>query len=326
MKTIVMYFITLCLGGCAMGSSLLTPAEKQSGFTYIPIDPFPVEMVAGFRCAPCVANEKTPEYQDLPSGLPDNAVRMLVEEFDSEGNVTYGPAKAGSTNKTYRVTTDFISADTISFTVEMSKFGIARETGILTRVPFDQELDRQYFKLGSESYRVKQIKYGDKRNEPTEFIKIVNIPVYVGIGLRATADIITTSANASVSGLGVIGAEAETGQLKGSLVVQTLGVNGKAVTAALPIQSELNRTTAQNAIVAVASIKTLLHSKETELSPRVVGLYLPFPGGKPLVNAIVSELATANLVWKRPCVERVAAVQNNAAAPVILPLALPMSQ
>jgi hypothetical protein len=103
----------------------------------------------------------------------------------------------------------------------------------------------------------------------------------------------------------VIGAEAEAERLRGSLVVQTLGVNGKAIASALPIQSELNRTTAQNAIVAVASVKALLHADETIVAPRIVGLYLPFPGGRPLVNALISELSksTSRLEWKRPCKE-----------------------
>lgn len=110
-----------------------------------------------------------------------------------------------------------------------------------------------------------------------------------------------TGANANISGIGVIGAEAEADRLKGSLVVQTLGVNGKSVAAALPIQSELNRTTAQNAIVAVGSIKALLYSPETITSPRVVGLYLPFPGGKALVNALISELSKERVEWYRAC-------------------------
>ena len=98
--------------------------------------------------------------------------------------------------------------------------------------------------------------------------------------------------------------EAEANNLRGSLTVQTLGVNGQAISAALPIQSELNRTTAQNAIVAVGSIKALLYENGTVVNPRVVGMYLPFPGGKPLVNAIISELSKKRVVWYRPCIER----------------------
>ena len=53
-----------------------------------------------------------------------------------------------------------------------------------------------------------------------------------------------------------------------------------------------NRTTAQNAIAAVASIKTLLWEECTARSPQVVGIYLPFPGRKALVNALISSLSS----------------------------------
>ena len=129
-----------------------------------------------------------------------------------------------------------------------------------------------------------------------------NLPLYVGIGLRVTSNVQVLKANAKIEGLGVIGAEAEAGRLRGSLVVQTLGVNGKSISAALPIQSELNRTTAQNAIVSIGSIKALLYEDETVISPRVVGLYLPFAGGQALVNQIISELSKSSpITWKRPC-------------------------
>jgi hypothetical protein len=79
--------------------------------------------------------------------------------------------------------------------------------------------------------------------------------------------------------------------------VQTLGVNSQAVASALPVQSELSRTTAENAFVAIESIKAMLHQPETIKFPRVVGLYLPFPGGKPLVNALISELSRRPVTW-----------------------------
>lgn len=134
----------------------------------------------------------------------------------------------------------------------------------------------------------------------SQFVEF-NIPVYVGIGLRVSANVDVIGSNANISGIGVIGAEAEAERVKGSLVVQTLGVNGKSIAAALPIQSELNRTTAQNAIVAVGSIKALLYADDITVSPRVVGIYLPFPGGKPLVNALISELSKKRVEWPRQC-------------------------
>lgn len=173
-------------------------------------------------------------------------------------------------------------------------------------------IDLQKFVPGTERFEVSSIV--DTTNVSTTASakdgNLFNIPVYVGVGLRVSASVYVTSASANISGIGIIGAEAEADRLKDSLVVQTLGVNGKSVAAALPIQSELNRTTAQSAIVSVGSIKALLYADETVTSPRVVGLYLPFPGGKPLVNALISELSSQRVTWKRACLHAPSKAQN----------------
>jgi hypothetical protein len=281
--------------------------EIESGYTYIPIDPFPVDIQQEKSCPKATGNG----LSQLLASLPDNAVRMLVERFDKQGNVTYGASKSGLKDESYRVTVDYINADTINVPVIIEKS---------MRRAKDNEYDivslfagnLKDFIAGTERYRVTRIQnYAtSKASLPPELL--FNIPVYVGVGLRVSSFVFVTGASANISGIGVIGAEAEAERVKGSLVVQTLGVNGKSVAAALPIQSELNRTTAQNAIVAVGSIKALLYAEETVKSPRVVGMYLPFPGGKPLVNALISELSKQPVEWQAPCLSAQTATASKA--------------
>jgi hypothetical protein len=284
------------LAGCGTPAVLpSTPAERESGYTYIPIDPFSVQTARGEDCA-VVAGKLTP-YRTLFESLPDNAVRMLIERFNTSGTVTYGPAKFGARGESYRVTIDYINADTINMPVWISKSlekKVGRDRDFVA--PFAAASD--LYKADSEEYLVSREK---PRPEELRNYAEFNIPVYIGIGLRITANVDVVGANANISGIGVIGAEADAEKVRGSLIVQTLGVNGKSIAAALPIQSELNRTTAQSAIVSVGSIKSLLYADETVVSPRVVGIYLPFPGGKPLVNAIISELSKKRVQWERPC-------------------------
>lgn len=269
-----------------------TSGEMESGYTYVPIDPFPVQTEDGDSCKE--SSNRTPGQ--LLDALPDNAVRMLVERFDLSGGVTYGTSKAGAKGESYRVTVDYINADTINISFWIRKMMKRVESKDFEPVDIFTPAGSEY-ESGSESYEVTR-----EEPEPKQpFLAEVNIPVYIGVGLRVSANVYVVGANANISGIGVIGAEAEAERLRGSLIVQTLGVNGKSVAAALPIQSELNRTTAQNAIVAVGSIKALLYADETIKSPRVVGLYLPFPGGKPLVNALISELSKQRVRWQRPC-------------------------
>lgn len=275
------------------------PSELESGYTYVPVDPFPVQTVPGDNCKDSTNNvvgHLVPGQ--LLDALPDNAVRMLVEQFDSSGAVTYGASKTAAKGESYRVTVDYINADTINVSVWIAKSMADTKTGEYQPVSLFSPPSAN-FTPGTELFEVTRDEPKIKNAFP--IYSQFNIPVYVGVGLRVSANIYVTAAKANISGIGIIGAEAEAEKLRGSLVVQTLGVNGKSVAAALPIQSELNRTTAQNAIVAVGSIKALLYADETIKSPRVVGIYLPFPGGKPLVNALISELSKKRVVWERPC-------------------------
>jgi hypothetical protein len=221
---------------------------------------------------------------------------MSIEQFDSSGAVTYGPAGIGLKDESYRVTVDYVNSDTTNFSVWILKSAFNMETNKIESVDLISPLERKY-RPETVSYKVSSRPPFSDEDKYVEF----NIPVYVGIGLRVTANVDVTGATANISGLGVIGAESELNTLKGSLIVQTLGVNGKSIAAALPIQSELNRTTASNAIVSVGAIKALLYDEKTVISPRVVGIYLPFPGGKPLVNAIISEISKESIDWYRSC-------------------------
>lgn len=305
-KLFLVTSIVALLGGCTTTFSNQTPPENLSGYTYIPVDPFSVFTNPGNSCD-ITKNEAVIENVDvgkigfgtLLESLPDNAVRMSVEQFSSSGTVTYGPAGIGAEGESYRVTVDYINADTTNVSLWISKKARNFATKEIEYVPLLLPNKGEYTD-GTEIFEVTRVKPVKDIDQYSEY----NLPVYVGIGLRVTANIDVIGTSANISGLGAIGAEAESNRLRGSLTVQTLGVNGQAIAAALPIQSELNRTTAQNAIVAIGSIKALLYEKNTVVVPRVVGIYLPFPGGKPLVNAIISELSKERVVWHRPCVER----------------------
>ncbi|HKU72138.1 MAG TPA: hypothetical protein VJQ51_14985, partial [Burkholderiales bacterium] len=230
----------------------------------------------------------------------------------------------------YKLTADYVNSDTVNKSVWIRKTMLARQTktsydeqGEVSQrdeetrrvaVQFGQNANEEValssektrnaerrFIQGTEQYDVKSFVERPSSKERDELSEAryaeFNVPVYVGIGLRIVAEGMSLSSDANISGIGVVGAEAEAKRLLGSLTVQTLGVNSQAVASALPVQSELSRTTAENAFVAIGSIKAMLHQPETRKFPRVVGLYLPFPGGKPLVNALISELSRTPVTW-----------------------------
>ena len=329
MRLSLLIAIPIATAGCGNISKKpesKTAGEMLSGYTYIPIDPTKVQIKSD-QCKISHSNFSGTGANkiDLLSVLPDNAVRMSMESTDAKGNVTYGVGKAGSIDSYYKLTADYVNSDTVNKSIwigktmllrytEVSSTGASNEKTIRDAVPFmggasykaisgeRQAISSMETIPGTESYEARyydksSISDKDRDELKNKFFEAFNVPVYVGIGLRIIAEGRSLTGDASISGIGVVGAEAEAKRLAGSLTVQTLGVNSQAVASALPVQSELSRTTAENAFVAIGSIKAMLHQPETIKSPRVVGLYLPFPGGKPLVNALISELSRNPVDW-----------------------------
>lgn len=329
MRLALLIALPIIAVGC--GNILKKPEQKTagevlSGYTYIPIDPTKVQIKSDQCKISHSSFSATDIYKiNLLNVLPDNAVRMSMESTDSKGNVTYGVGKIGSIDSSYKLTADYVNSDTVNKSIwirrtmllrytEVSKDGATNEKIVREAVSFMegasykamQNENRAVSSMesipGTEAYEARSydevaISFKERDDLKNNFFEAFNVPVYVGIGLRIVAEGRSLTGDASISGIGVVGAEAEAKRLVGSLTVQTLGVNSQAVASALPVQSELSRTTAENAFVAIGSIKAMLHQPETIKSPRVVGLYLPFPGGKPLVNALISELSRNPVNW-----------------------------
>ncbi|SHE79163.1 hypothetical protein SAMN02745781_00778 [Vibrio gazogenes DSM 21264] len=362
-KNIIVFLaVFYILVGCSSIKNLRTEAEKNSGYTYIPLEPLPIKIDSNDPS--CNSNDTD---KKLVSALPDNAVRMSIQSFDADGNITYGSSKAGVSTGSYRVIVDYIMSDVVSVPVTISKLARSKTTNKEEYVNPLGTLNSRDYDLTSVVYNVTKtidiasagtrkstsLKTGKSvsSNENASAYAVTNpkfnysiatkltlpcvtnadneackptdstskteesfvnnrvipkvtldIPIYVGIGLRVTANVNVIKTNANISGLGVIGMEAESNALNGDLIIQTLGINGESVSSALPIQSELNRTTAQNAIVSIAQIKSMLYQANLAARPRIVGMYLPIPGNVTLVNAIVSELSKENSIeWKKIC-------------------------
>ena len=80
--------------------------EQNSGFSYVPLDPLPVQ-VGTSRCGTPPSGTNA-----LMLALPDNAVRMAMQEITADGSASFGPVTLGAKGKTYRVILDFVSVDT----------------------------------------------------------------------------------------------------------------------------------------------------------------------------------------------------------------------
>lgn len=315
MKNLIIFIGIALLSGCARSPQLpSTDAESRSSFTYIPLDPLSITKKQGDSCE--LGTNSPLSVTELLEALPDQTVRMAIKKFNADGNVSYAAFASAGKNESYEVILDYMNTDTAPGTFLVKRFVVnleSYETGLLGK-----KYKRIDYKIGDSvsiaestpesvitQYHV--VPFDGSKPIPEEFADYskINIPIYVGLGLRLKANITTMEANVNLSGLPAIAAQAQSGKLRGSLVVQTLGVSGKNIATALPLPSELNETTLTNSILSMGAIKAMIHDDKTTRTARVVGFYNPFGGGEPFVNALIDALSESRHSWHQPCNKKI---------------------
>jgi len=241
------------LGGCSWlhPQPPKTPGDPSfaGSYGYHPIDPLPVEL----KCpAPC--DNRSKRVLDL---LPDETMRLAIGQVDATVGISYGPVKVGYAGNDYVVVLDYVKFDTQSFPVE-----VARDT-----------------KTGE----VKDLMIAQKASAGSALV-----PTYIGVGLRLTASVHVNSGEIDLGNLFGLGAAAQAKQVSGTLVIQTLGISGPGISPIIPMPSEISAATIQNAILALGSIKAKIYEPDTEIDPRVVGVYNNQGGGVHAINSFIS--------------------------------------
>lgn len=120
----------------------------------------------------------------------------------------------------------------------------------------------------------------------------------VGIGLRLTSQITTKEAGINIGDLLSLGIAVKAGKVTGRLAIEVIGIKSEKVTTLLPFPSEINQTTIQNAMQALATIKSKLYDTDTELYPQVMAVK----------NEIKSEQNKEN---KNKTIEEVKTIEND---------------
>lgn len=280
MRRLFLTASVFALCGCGEFNELAHPnlpksqGENYSGYSYVPLDPMPVATHVHPNC-------KGKELGSLYKHLPDNAVRIAMRQLTANGSLGFVPVSLGYQGSSYQVVLDFINAD-------VTYARLRQNGGDLRR--------------GSTPYSLDRIDdfFGQIRTSPQEIV----IPVYVGIGLRLTANVTVHSGHVNLSSLGALSAAADAKKITGSLIVQTLGITGPKVIAALPLPSDLNATTIQNAILSLGTVKALMDGKnqDVDVFPRVIGIYYPFPNpSQYAINVIVTALARDRVPFWKSC-------------------------
>ena len=182
--------------------------------------------------------------------LPDETIRLAIGEFNADGGISFGTSNIGYKGSSYNVTLDYIKFTTNSIGVKSQD-----STFIL-----------------------------NPRNPESI------VPVYIGVGLRLTANITVNKGSVDLGSLFALGAAASAEKISGTLVLQTLGISGESISASLPFPSEINSNTILNAILALGAIKAKIYDDNTTITPRVIGVYNTLGGGTETINKFISSL------------------------------------
>lgn len=318
MKMIGVISVLLLLAGCESiginkGPLPSTLGENASGYGYIPLDGLAVDQTleadsckawreltdtkSKFSTAVDIRGEKAGEdpFKPLLQTLPDISVRFAVASFDSSGGLTFGPAKITVKDKSYRAILDYVNVDAIPVSLWVTAF-INKKPVKISDINGNVVAD--YYEASVLSDPDQKPKYPESQ--------LVTVPVYVGIGMRLSADITAIEGGVQLTSLGAIGLEAQSKKLTGTLTVQTIGITGESVATSLPLPSSLDQTTIENGILSIGSNRAVVYRPVTDsggiyTTPRIVGLYSPIGSEPALVNAIYSELSRERPKWARPC-------------------------
>jgi hypothetical protein len=285
--------LSACAGGFNWGGNKAPSSigEKNSGYSYVPLDPMKVKVTP--------KSTGTCTITDYLNAFPDNAVRLAIGKINGDGSLSFGPLQTGYRGNSYKVVMDYTNIDTahVDFVVYKKEKNGTKEVSAFSDMTEDHHILATRI---PENTAFKEDVIG-ANDERTPFK--VSVPVYVGVGLRLTARITVESGEVNLSSLGALAASVKAGKSNGSMVLQTMGLTGPKVIPLLPIPSDLNETTVQNALVTMGSVKAVMGSKEGVLvTPRVVGISNPVGAGGPeLTHQIVAELARTPVPWELQC-------------------------
>ncbi len=277
MKLTIILFFAITLTGCAsFKTRIIAPLKTQGdplnspSYGYTPLDPVSADIDSSLlKLKESVANV-----------LTDETMRLAIGNVSGSGNITYGKSLIGVKGQRYIVVLDYIKYVTIPFPVTFD-----RDSSELHIVSFS-------------AYNATDNK--DTKDNGSE--KSI-IPLYVGVGLRITADITINTDSLSLDLFG-LGAAASLHKASGTLVIQLLGVSNEKISDLIPFPSKLDESTVENAIVALATIRSKMYDKDTRLYPQVVGYYNNIGGlGMEVTNNVISTILTKPIIVKKLTVQ-----------------------
>ena len=160
--------------------------------------------------------------------------------------------------------------------------------GKISYIPFAMSKKNTSYKVTMDYMKYATLGQEDDRNNFIGYKR-------VGVGLRLISLITTAEAGINISDLYSIGLAAKAGKLSGTLMIEIIGIKSKDVTTLLPLPSEINQTTIQNAMQALATIKSKIYDVDTRLYPQVMAIKIDESARNRRIETVSSENLPPNV-------------------------------
>lgn len=270
---------------------------------YQPIDPVSVKLNDTLSKA---------DLKRILIKLPNDAARIAIGSVNQSGSLVFSPVSVARKGKSYTVIVDYVKyinttipasysysrkifseeeakekllVSTIR-ALSMTPWSLKDKTKEYSVTVLKQELSTNYGTINSTNT---SITYDILNASDNEYSHEIRVPVYIGVGLRVHASFTVLSDSVNIGSLFGLGVAASQNKIVGTMVTQTLGVSGKDISQLMPISDEINQSTIQDAIQAIATMKSKLYDDSTDINPQVIGFSLPYSleGAKDLIESTI---------------------------------------
>ncbi len=201
--------------------------------------------------------KKGQTYQNFRGFVPVDPIEYdNLVQITENGEITFKEIKLLTGDEILQ----FLNNETVLVSV-----GEFKSDGGITYMPFTLTSKYSSYKVTMDYMKFATLPQLDENDNFIGFNR-------VGVGLRLISLLTTFDTGINVGDLSAIGLAAKTGKVKGTLLIEVVGIKSKEITTLLPLPSEINQTTIQNAMQALATIKSKLYDKETKLYPQVMAI------------------------------------------------------
>lgn len=221
-----------------------------------------------------------------------------------------------------KATNKRVEADVLSLDSKTIRDRLTSTTTFITLQQRDDSGNLKYLTASANLKRGTYIVTLDYTNFTTQDIQpedscLGTVVGEIGVGLRITAELVTTEGGVDLGGLLPISIAYQGKKVSGNLRFYVYGMYNDKLCVAVPAVTTLDQSSIAKAFEAAAAVRVLFSADDTTLEPYLIGVsHVPPSKAQPALNAARKALVKRNLtVPAAPTTPSSPAPQSTAPAP-----------